>query len=215
MKNKIDTSPEALAEELLGRPYDELDEEEQRALCRVASSEVELDPDELEIAKVPLGDRLADRVAAIGGSWGFIAVFTVILVGWMLINGPLAKRFGVVWDEYPYIFLNLMLSTIAALQAPIIMMSQNRQAKKDRIYNRHDYEVNLRTTVELLRLHRKVDKIFNKMGKFEKEVVEVAVTTEAAVELAIEADAKTPGGGAEVVAAAKERVAEEKAKSAG
>jgi uncharacterized membrane protein len=210
MKNKIDTSPEALAEELLGRPYDELDEEEQRALCRVASTEVELDPDELEVAQVPMGDRLADRVAAIGGSWGFIAVFTVILVGWMLINGPLAKRFGVVWDEYPYIFLNLMLSTIAALQAPIIMMSQNRQSKKDRIYNRHDYEVNLRTTVELLRLHRKVDRIFNKMGQFQGRVEDVAVTTEAAVELAIEADPKVPGSGAEVVAAAKQRVAEEK-----
>ena len=189
MRNKIDTSPEALAEELLGRPYDELDEEEQRALCRVASTEVELDPDELEVVQVPVGDRLADAVARVGGSWGFITVFGVILVGWMLINGPLAKSVGVVWDEYPFIFLNLMLSTLAALQAPIIMMSQNRQAKKDRIYNRHDYEVNLRTTVELLRLHRKVDKIFNKMGQFQQEVTEVAATTEAAVEQALEAEA--------------------------
>ena len=189
MRNKIDTSPEALAEELLGRPYDELDEEEQRALCRVASTEVELDPDELEVVQVPVGDRLADAVARVGGSWGFITVFGVILVGWMLINGPLAKSVGVVWDEYPFIFLNLMLSTLAALQAPIIMMSQNRQAKKDRIYNRHDYEVNLRTTVELLRLHRKVDRIFNKMGQFQQEVTEVAATTEAAVEQALEAEA--------------------------
>lgn len=188
MKNKLDTSPEALAEELLGRPFDELDEEEQRALCRVASSEVELDPDELEITQVPLGDRMADRVARIGGSWGFIGVFAVILVGWMLINGPLSKTFGVVWDEYPYIFLNLMLSTIAALQAPIIMMSQNRQAKKDRIYNRHDYEVNLRTTVELLRLHRKVDKIFNKIGQMQGAVQENTLVTEAAVEKALETE---------------------------
>ena len=210
MKNKLDTSPEALAEELLGRPYDELDEEEQRALCRVASTEVELDPDELEVAQEPFGDRLADKVAAVGGSWAFIGVFTVILLSWMLVNGPLAKTLGVVWDEYPYIFLNLMLSTIAALQAPIIMMSQNRQAKKDRIYNRHDYEVNLRTTVELLRLHRKIDKVFNKLGQFQGRVEDVAVTTEAAVELAIEADPGVAGGGAEVVAAAKERVAQEK-----
>ena len=199
MKNKVDTSPEALAEELLGRPYDELSEEEQRALCRVASTEVELDPDELEVAHEPLGDRLADAVARVGGSWGFIAVFTVILVSWMMINGPLGKTFGVVWDEYPYIFLNLMLSTIAALQAPIIMMSQNRQGKKDRIYNRHDYEVNLRTTVELLRLHRKVDKIFNKMGQFQQEVVEVAASAEAAVEKAIEVE---PNGNAKAKDAA-------------
>ena len=113
MRNKLDTSPEALAEELLGRPYDELDEEEQRALCRVASTEVELDPDEFEVVQSSTGDRLADAVARVGGSWGFIIVFTVILVSWMLINGPLSTTFGIVWDEYPYIFLNLMLSTIA------------------------------------------------------------------------------------------------------
>ena len=194
MRMKIDASPQALAEELLGRPYDELDEEEQRALSRVMSSDIELDPDELDVVKAKLGDRMADRVAAVGGSWGFIGVFTIVLVGWMLINGPLAKTFGVVWDEYPFIFLNLMLSTIAALQAPIIMMSQNRQAKKDRISNRHDYEVNLRTTVEILRLHRKIDRLFNKLGHIQHEVADVATNTEAVAELAAEQsvrDAKT------------------------
>lgn len=70
-------------------------------------------------------------------------------------------------DGYPFIFLNLMLSTLAALQAPIIMMSQNRLAKKDRVTARHDYEVNLRTTIELLRLHRKIDRIFNKLGQLD------------------------------------------------
>ena len=188
MKNKLDTSPEALSEELLGRPYDELDEEEQRALCRVASTEIALDPDEVDVVNAGFADRLADNVARVGGSWGFIVVFTVILIAWMLINGPLGKTFGVVWDEYPYIFLNLMLSTVAALQAPIIMMSQNRQSKKDRISNRHDYEVNLRTTVELLRLHRKIDRIFNKLGQMQGTVEEVAATAEAVVEQALEAD---------------------------
>ena len=188
MKNKLDTSPEALSEELLGRPYDELDEEEQRALCRVASTEIALDPDEVDVVNAGIADRLADNVARVGGSWGFIVVFTMILIAWMLINGPLGKTFGVVWDEYPYIFLNLMLSTVAALQAPIIMMSQNRQSKKDRISNRHDYEVNLRTTVELLRLHRKIDRIFNKLGQMQGTVEEVAATAEAVVEQALEAD---------------------------
>ena len=188
MKSKLDTSPEALSEELLGRPYDELDEEEQRALCRVASTEIALDPDEVDVVNAGFADRLADNVARVGGSWGFIVVFTVILIAWMLINGPLGKTFGVVWDEYPYIFLNLMLSTVAALQAPIIMMSQNRQSKKDRISNRHDYEVNLRTTVELLRLHRKIDRIFNKLGQMQGTVEEVAATAEAVVEQALEAD---------------------------
>lgn len=177
----LDTSPKALAEELLGRPYDELDPDEQRALERVTSSEIILDPDELDAVKAPLGDRMADRVAAVGGSWGFIVVFGIVLVVWMAINSPFGARWIAAWDEYPYVFLNLMLSTIAALQAPVIMMSQNRQAKKDRIANRHDYEVNLRTTVEMLRLHRKIDRIFNKLGQMEGKVDDVATNTEAVV----------------------------------
>ena len=184
MKNKLDTSPEALAEELLGRPYDELDEDEQRVLCRVASTEIELDPDELEVVNVRFGDRMADRVAAIGGSWGFIGAFLALMIVWMALN--VTQLWGVDFDPYPFILLNLSLSTLAALQAPIILMSQNRQAKKDRISNRHDYEVNLRTTIELLRLDRKIDKVFNKLGQMQGSVEEVALTTEAAVELAME-----------------------------
>ena len=190
----LDTSPEGLAEDLLGRPYAELDEEEQRVLKRVMSSKIELDDDEYEALKATFGDRLADRVAEIGGSWWFIVLFAIFLVTWMAINSPLAARWGVIWDEYPYILLNLFLSTLATFQAPIIMMSQNRASKKDRITNRHDYEVNLRTTVELLKLHRKVDKVFNKLGQMQGSVEEVAVATEAAVERAIEAE-PPPGNG--------------------
>ena len=178
---KIDTSPEALAEELLGRSYEDLDEDEQRALCRVASTEIELDPDEEEAIRASFGDRLADRVAAIGGSWAFIMLFALSLAAWMVVNGPMGRRMGIVWDAYPYILLNLALSTLVTFQAPIIMMSQNRQAKKDRISNRHDYEVNLRTTVEILRLHRKVDKLFNKMGQLHGEVQEVSEKAEVVV----------------------------------
>ena len=188
----IDTSPEALAEELLGRPYEDLDEGEQRALCRVASSKIELDDDEHEVTNARLGDRIADRVAAVGGSWGFIIVFAVVLFAWMLVNSPAGKRFGVVWDEYPYVFLNLMLSTVAAFQAPVIMMSQNREAKKDRIWNRHDYEVNLRTTVELLRLHRKMDVLMARMSRFETKA-EPMITS--AVEEAIGSAGDEPVNG--------------------
>ena len=165
----IDLSPEGLAEELLGRPFEDLDEGEQRALSRVASSKIELDDDEHEIVHLKLGDRVADKVAAVGGSWGFIIVFAIILFGWMIVNSPMASRLGISWDAYPYIFLNLMLSTVAAFQAPVIMMSQNREAKKDRIWNRHDYEVNLRTTVELLKLHRKLDVMMARMARFEQK----------------------------------------------
>lgn len=157
MRKAFDIGPEALAEELLGRPFAELDEDEKRVLYRVASTEIELDPDELEAVHVRLGDRMADRVAAIGGSWGFIGAFLALMALWMILN--VTRWWGVDFDPFPFILLNLTLSTLAALQAPIILMSQNRQAKKDRITNRHDYEVNLRTTVEVLRLSRKLDRM--------------------------------------------------------
>lgn len=155
MRRRFEVSAEALAQELLGRPFDELDTEEQRVLARVASTEIELDPDELDVVNVKFGDRAADRVAAIGGSWGFIIVFVALMLAWMALN--LTQMWGVRFDPYPFILLNLTLSTLAALQAPIILMSQNRAAKKDRIANRHDYEVNLRTTVEIIRLSRRLD----------------------------------------------------------
>ena len=188
MRMKLDTSPRHLAEELLGRPFDELEPEEQRTLERVGRVEFELDPDELAAGSTGFGDRMADAVARVGGSWSFIGVFTLILVAWMLINGPLARVTSVQWDAYPYIFLNLMLSTVAALQAPVIMMSQNRHARKDHIASRHDYEVNLRTTIEILRLHRKVDRLFNKLGQIQGSVEGAALATEAAVEQALHAD---------------------------
>jgi uncharacterized membrane protein len=184
---KSDPSPEELAADLLGRPFEDLDEDEQRVLKRVMSSEISLEDDEAQAVRATFGDRLADRVAEIGGSWGLIVIFSLVLIAWMVINGPLGVRLGVVWDEYPYILLNLALSTLATFQAPIIMMSQNRQSAEDRISNRHDYEVNLRTTVELLRLHRKVDRVFNKLGQMQMTVADVAEVAEGAVQEAIEA----------------------------
>ena len=102
-----------------------------------------------------LGERLADRVAAIGGSWGFITAFCLFLVGWSVLNTIILGTGA--FDPFPFIFLNLMLSMLAALQAPIIMMSQNRQAAKDRLTAALDYETNLRAELEILRLHRKMD----------------------------------------------------------
>ena len=187
MKHRLDTSPQALAEQLLGRPYAELEEDEKRALHRVASTEIELDPDEFDAVNVKLGDRMADRVAGVGGSWGFIGSFVALMVVWMAVN--VTRAWGVEFDPFPFILLNLTLSTLAALQAPVILMSQNRQAHKDRISSRHDYEVNLRTTVEILRLHRKIDKLFNKLGQMQGSVEGAALGNEAAVEMALEAEA--------------------------
>lgn len=157
--------PHKLARELLGREFDDLESDEQRVLKRVALGTVTgRDADELAQAHATGGDRLADRVAAIGGSWGFIGAFGAVLLGWMLINSRMLEHLGFhPFDEYPYIFLNLMLSMLAAVQAPIILMSQNRQAKKDRITARHDYEVNLRMLLEILRLSSRLDRITAKM----------------------------------------------------
>jgi uncharacterized membrane protein len=82
-----------------------------------------------------------------------------VLVMWMVLNSQVLSRMGIVFDPYPYIFLNLLLSTLAAIQAPVIMMSQNRQADKDRLAAAHDYEVNLKAELEILQLHEKIDEL--------------------------------------------------------
>lgn len=101
-------------------------------------------------------DRLADKVAAVGGSWAFIGGFCACLALWIGLNLGL-RPFHLSFDPYPFIFLNLILSTVAAIQAPVIMMSQNRQAAKDRLNAEHDYVVNLRAELEIMRLHAKLD----------------------------------------------------------
>jgi uncharacterized membrane protein len=106
-------------------------------------------------AKSSVGERLADSIARVGGSWGFITGFLAFLVVWCVANTiVLATR---AFDPYPFIFLNLVLSMLAAIQAPIIMMSQNRQAERDRFEAAKDYEVNLKAELEVLSLHQKID----------------------------------------------------------
>ena len=148
----------ALAKQLLDLDEGELRPHEksviERCVRRLAVSRninVELDESKT------FGEGLADQVAAVGGSWGFIIAFLVVLFGWMLLNSfILATR---AYDPYPYILLNLMLSTLAAIQAPIILMSQNRSAVRDRIAAAHDYEVNLKAEIEIAALHEKLDQI--------------------------------------------------------
>ena len=107
--------------------------------------------------EMTFGERVADKVAQFGGSWPFIGLFGAILVSWMAINTwVLASR---PFDPYPFILLNLVLSTLAALQAPVIMMSQNRQAHKDRQHAQRDYEVNLMAEIEIRDLHDKLDSL--------------------------------------------------------
>jgi CRP/FNR family transcriptional regulator, cyclic AMP receptor protein len=108
-----------------------------------------------------LGDRIADRVASFGGSWRFIFLFGAILLVWITLNSVQILRHP--FDPYPYILLNLFLSMLAAIQAPVIMMSQNRQAEKDRLRNDLDYQVNMKAELEITHLHRKVEQIYEIM----------------------------------------------------
>ncbi len=94
-----------------------------------------------------------------GGSWGFIFGFFAVLLAWVLVNSPPARKLEIVFDAYPFIFLNLVLSMLAAVQAPVILMSQTRSAAKDRAAAEHDYVVNLQAELEILRLHARLDQI--------------------------------------------------------
>jgi CRP/FNR family transcriptional regulator, cyclic AMP receptor protein len=114
-----------------------------------------------EQERMTFEQRVADKVASFGGSWTFIGIFAAIMLVWVVINSTalLSQHF----DPYPYILLNLFLSMIAAIQAPVIMMSQNRQAAKDRLKGDLDYEVNLKAELEVAQLHRKVDNLYERL----------------------------------------------------
>ena len=109
--------------------------------------------------QLTVGQRLADQVAKFGGSWTFIIIFALILVTWVVLNSIILAKSRNAFDPYPYILLNLFLSMLASIQAPIIMMSQNRQAAKDRLDAAHDYEVNLKAEMEIETLHQKLDEL--------------------------------------------------------
>ena len=149
---------DALAERLFGKQRHALEPEEENVLRGIQhGTPISRDAADVSDEQSTYGERLSDRVAAIGGSWGFIIAFALVLFGWMILNTDVLAHFNLAFDPYPYIFLNLMLSTLAAVQAPIILMSQNRQAAKDRVAASLDFEVNLRAELEIMRLHEKID----------------------------------------------------------
>jgi uncharacterized membrane protein len=150
--------PQEIAHKYFHRSFEELSEREQRILQHVAQRlHISRNANQAFDARLTFGQRLADRVAAFGGSWTFILLFGAILLAWVALNSWVLARRGEAFDPYPYILLNLVLSMLAALQAPIIMMSQNRQAAKDRLDAAHDYEVNLKAELEIHALHEKLD----------------------------------------------------------
>lgn len=152
----MDEKVRELAQRLLASGFEELTERERRVITRIAqrlriATNVNTSFDE----QLTFGERLADRISAFGGSWPFIMLFGAALVAWITVNSVLLTHRA--FDPYPYILLNLVLSMLAAIQAPVIMMSQNRQAAKDRMAAGHDYEVNLKAEIEIMGLHDKLD----------------------------------------------------------
>lgn len=117
--------------------------------------------------KYTLGQRAADAIAKFAGSWAFIFSFTGVLVLWMIVNAVMASR---AFDPYPFILLNLVLSCVAAIQAPLIMMSQNRQEDKDRRRAVNDYKVNLKTEIMIEDLYDKINIILSKQSALEKQL---------------------------------------------
>lgn len=130
------------------------------------STEVEEDEQ-----KITFGQKLADKVAEFGGSWGFIIFFMTFLVAWILLNVFWLSNHG--FDPYPFILLNLILSCIAAIQAPVIMMSQNRQEEKDRERAKKDYKINLKSELEIRELHEKIDHL---IIHYQQDLLEIQKT---------------------------------------
>lgn len=144
-------------------------QDEQELLDLLVDQPISIDVDKLEDSTMTFGDRVADKVSEIAGSWFFIIMFILFLLIWIVINTMILTS-GKEIDPYPFILLNLVLSCIAAIQAPIIMMSQNRQAKKDSIRNQNDYRIDLKSELILEELHDKMDIILKNQKEIMKKL---------------------------------------------
>ena len=159
---------------LLKEEMGELSHLEQDVLKSINSNEVvseNIEPDMAE--KFTFGEKLSDKIATFGGSWPFIILFFTFLFCWMGVNVYLLTTRA--FDPYPFILLNLVLSCIAAIQAPIIMMSQNRQESRDRIRAEHDYKVNLKAELEIRLLHEKVDHLLLQQNQRLLEIQQIQI----------------------------------------
>jgi uncharacterized membrane protein len=148
-----------LAQRLLENNYENIPPRERRVIEKIAHKvAVSRDTNTEHQNALTFGEKLADKVASFGGSWTFLILFAAVLLFWVTLNSLVLLQ---AFDPYPYILLNLFLSMLASVQAPIIMMSQNRHAAKDRIDAAHDYEVNLKAEIEIMALHEKLDEMRN------------------------------------------------------
>jgi uncharacterized membrane protein len=153
---KVNTYRKQYLEQLLEKELGEISVLEKEVLDSIQENEVLSTNIEEELQEnLPLGDRMADKIATFGGSWTFIMAFFGFILLWMMVNVYLLTTRS--FDPFPFILLNLILSCLAAIQAPIIMMSQNRKESKDRQRSEYDYKVNLKAELEIRLLHEKID----------------------------------------------------------
>ena len=156
-------NPEEVAKRLLGQSYESLDESARNVARHIAErTHLARNLSQGDGSQAAFGQRAADAVASFGGSWTFVGIFAATMLIWVLLNAYLLATLGKTFDPYPYILLNLFLSMLSAIQAPIILMSQNRQTEKDRIASEHDYEINLKAELEIMLLHEKIDLLRDK-----------------------------------------------------
>jgi uncharacterized membrane protein len=158
--------------ELLTHERGELSRLEQDVVQSLADQEILAENIEEEFAEQrTFGERLSDHLSSFGGSWTFILIFFALLAAWMALNGIVAE--GERFDPYPYILLNLVLSCLAAIQAPVIMMSQKRQEAKDRLRSENDYRINLKAELEIRHLHEKMDHILTRQWERLAEIQQI------------------------------------------
>lgn len=157
--------------EFLNKKLGNLTEVEKQVIQSVSKNTMISTEVEEDEQKITFGQKLADKVAEFGGSWGFIIFFMSFLVVWILLNVFWLSNHG--FDPYPFILLNLILSCIAAIQAPVIMMSQNRQEEKDRERAKKDYKINLKSELEIRELHEKIDHL---IIHYQQDLLEIQKT---------------------------------------
>lgn len=168
--NKLYTNKEDLVKQILENDKNldsyKLDEE---LIHELISGKISTNINIQHDTNLSLGQRAADKIAMFGGSWGFIITFGIIILLWIILNTIILANHA--FDRYPFVFLNLMLSCLAAIQAPIIMMSQNRQAEKDRLTAANDYLVNLKSELIIEQMHYKMDELFEE--QYQTEISEL------------------------------------------
>jgi uncharacterized membrane protein len=161
--SRMDKEVHDIAEKLFHSKYEELTELQKHVAHHITKrTPISTNVIQEHSEKMTFGQKMADKVASFGGSWLFISIFMGVMVVWIIMNSFVLINLDRTFDPYPYILLNLVLSMLAAIQAPIILMSQNRQAYKDRLSAEHDYEVNLKAELEIMALHEKMDSLREK-----------------------------------------------------